>query len=171
MTITAEQPQDEATVPRMLWLDLTRRCQLSCSHCYNSSGPDGDHGTMTSEDWIRVLDEATDCGVQQIQLIGGEPTMHPAGAKLVEHALGLDLRVEIYTNLVHLPAPWWELFQRDGVSLATSYYSAQAAEHNADPGQHRAGRSACTSRSESRSSTPAETRPSRRPGAIWKRSG
>ncbi|GAA2432058.1 hypothetical protein GCM10010191_52470 [Actinomadura vinacea] len=134
MTITTDRTVEQAK-PRMLWLDLTRKCQLSCSHCYNSSGPEGDHGTMTIKDWTRVLDEAAGCGVQQIQLIGGEPTMHPAGAQLVEHALGLSLRVEIYTNLVHVSAEWWGLFQRDGVSLATSYYSDQAEVHNAVTGR------------------------------------
>ncbi|MFC5744090.1 radical SAM protein [Actinomadura rugatobispora] len=130
MTITAEQVQAEATVPRMLWLDLTRKCQLSCSHCYNESGPGGDHGTMTAEDWTRVLDQAAVYGVERIQLIGGEPTLHPAAMQLVEHALGLGLQVEIYSNLVSISASWWRVFQREGVSLATSYYSDHAGQHN-----------------------------------------
>jgi hypothetical protein len=27
---------------RFLWLEVTGRCQLRCSHCYSSSGPTGD---------------------------------------------------------------------------------------------------------------------------------
>ncbi|GDY45215.1 hypothetical protein SANT12839_060970 [Streptomyces antimycoticus] len=42
---------------QFLWLDLTRKCQLACGHCFNSSGPDGTHGTMTREDWFTVLDQ------------------------------------------------------------------------------------------------------------------
>ncbi|GHH83076.1 hypothetical protein GCM10018793_44260 [Streptomyces sulfonofaciens] len=79
---------------RLLWLDLTRRCQLECTHCYNASGPNGDHGTMTRDDWAGVLDQAASCGVLDVQFIGGEPT-----------------------------------------TLATSYYSHRAAEHNAMTGR------------------------------------
>jgi MoaA/NifB/PqqE/SkfB family radical SAM enzyme len=53
----------EPTTPQFLWLDLTRKCQLSCVHCYNASGPDGTHGTMTREDWVNVLGKAADSGV------------------------------------------------------------------------------------------------------------
>ncbi|MEY9859728.1 MoaA/NifB/PqqE/SkfB family radical SAM enzyme [Catenulispora sp. GAS73] len=113
-----------------LWLDLTRKCQLECLHCYNASGPDGDHGTMTREDWIRVLDQAIRTGVEKVQLIGGEPTMHPDFADLLSHAVSIGLQVEVYSNLVHVKAEWWELFRQPGVSLATSYYSENPPEHN-----------------------------------------
>jgi MoaA/NifB/PqqE/SkfB family radical SAM enzyme len=86
---------------------------------------------MTREDWVNVLDQAASGGVQRIQFIGGEPTMHPDFPELVDHALDVGLDVEVFSNLVHVSARCWELFQRDGLSLATSYYSDQAAEHNA----------------------------------------
>ncbi|MDG4535011.1 radical SAM protein [Streptomyces sp. AV19] len=111
-------------------MDLTRKCQLTCTHCYNASGPQGNHGTMSREGWIGVLDQAAACGVRDIQFIGGEPTMHPAFAELVDHALNVGLKTEVYSNLVHVRPSHWELFQREGMSLATSYYSNAAAEHN-----------------------------------------
>ncbi|WP_433227655.1 radical SAM protein [Actinomadura formosensis] len=131
MTITLEPGQARRTAPDMLWLDLTRMCQLGCVHCFNDSGPTGDRGTMARGDWVRVLDQAAAWGVRRVQYIGGEPTMHPDAVSLAEHALDLGLSVEVYTNLVHVSACWWDLFQRDGVSVATSYYSADPAEHNA----------------------------------------
>ena len=125
----------ERTTAQFLWLDLTRKCQLSCTHCYNESGPDGSHGTMTREIWISVLDQAVAAGVRAVQFIGGEPTMHQHFAELVNHALNVGLDVEVYTNLVHVPPRRWKLFQRDGLSLATSYYSATAEEHDARTGR------------------------------------
>nr|WP_243745228.1 radical SAM/SPASM domain-containing protein [Streptomyces hainanensis] len=121
----------DRTATRFLWLDLTRKCQLSCVHCYNASGPDGDHGAMSREDWGNLLDQAAGCGVRHVQLIGGEPTMHPHAAELVDRALTIGLAVEVYSNLVHVADAWWRLLRRPGVALATSYYSDQAAEHNA----------------------------------------
>lgn len=130
MATSIEALQSEGTTTRLLWLDLTRKCQLECTHCYNESGPDGTHGTMTRDDWIGVLDQAASCGVRNVQFIGGEPTMHPAFADLVGHALNIGLGVEVYSNLVHVSAECWELFQRQGLTLATSYYSDRAEGHD-----------------------------------------
>ncbi|GLZ08735.1 hypothetical protein Acsp03_62010 [Actinomadura sp. NBRC 104412] len=138
MTITIDHQRTKPATrqaPRMLWLDLTRKCQLACSHCYNDSGPEGTHGTMTRADWDRVLDQAAALGVEHIQLIGGEPTLHPDALHLVDHALALGLQVEIFSNLVSIPAPWWERLDRPGVSVATSYYSGDASEHNTVTGR------------------------------------
>lgn len=129
MITSVEPTSAEKTTTRLLWLDLTRKCQLNCTHCYNASGPDGTHGTMTGEDWISVLDQATAYGVRNIQFIGGEPTMHPDFTDLVDHALTIGLHVEVFSNLVHVSNECWEIFQRRGVSLATSYYSDRAEEH------------------------------------------
>ncbi|WP_232532498.1 radical SAM/SPASM domain-containing protein [Nocardiopsis dassonvillei] len=121
--------------PTMLWLDLTRACQLECAHCYNNSGPEGDHGTMTRTDWLRTIDQAAATGVRHIQLIGGEPTLHPDALEIATHALVAGMNVEVYSNLVHVTDAWWALLQRPGMSLATSYYSAHPDQHNAMTGR------------------------------------
>ncbi|WP_160050867.1 radical SAM/SPASM domain-containing protein [Nocardiopsis sp. FR4] len=132
MTITPERP---ITAPGMIWLDLTRVCQLECAHCYNNSGPDGDHGTMTRTDWLRTIDQAAAAGVRHVQLIGGEPTLHPDALEIAAHALAAGMNVEAYSNLVHVTDAWWALLQRPGMSLATSYYSADPDQHNAMTGR------------------------------------
>lgn len=132
--MTTAAPADPSRM-RLLWLDLTRSCQLTCTHCYNDSGPGGNHGAMSREDWLGVLDQAADHGTTGVQLIGGEPTMHPHFAELVDHALDIGLAVEIFSNLVHVSERCWTLFQRERVSVATSYYSANAVEHDAVTGR------------------------------------
>ncbi|HZU16536.1 MAG TPA: radical SAM/SPASM domain-containing protein [Candidatus Dormibacteraeota bacterium] len=117
-----------------LWLEITGRCQLRCEHCYADSGPWGTHGRMSELDWRRVLDEAADLGVRTVQFIGGEPTLHPALATLVCHAVDRGIEVEVFSNLVRVPSRLWEVFKDAGVSLATSYYSPKAAEHDAITG-------------------------------------
>jgi MoaA/NifB/PqqE/SkfB family radical SAM enzyme len=68
-------------------LEITGRCQLACVHCYAESGPHGTHGIMTRADWLAVIDQATAMGCIEIQLIGGEPTLHPDLPGLVVHTL------------------------------------------------------------------------------------
>jgi MoaA/NifB/PqqE/SkfB family radical SAM enzyme len=115
---------------RLVWLELTGRCQLRCTHCYAESGPESDHGTMTADDWRRVLDESAAVGAQEVVIIGGEPTLHPDLPELVRYALDRGMRVEVFSNLARpLPDALWALFETPGVRLATSYYSADARTH------------------------------------------
>src|SRR5258708_13769676 len=90
---------------------------------------------MTLGEWVAVIDQAKAMGCIQLQLSGGEPTLHPDFCGLVIHALDRGLEVEVYTNLVKVPAELWELFQRPGVRLACSYYSPDATDHDAITGR------------------------------------
>lgn len=131
MTVTfdAQAPARLSDI-ESLSLDLTRKCQLACTHCYNASGPDGRHGTMSRADWLNLVDEAAAYGIRDLQLIGGEPTLHPDAADVAKRALDNGLTVEVYSNLVHVTGDWWEVFRIDGVRVATSYYGADDDTHN-----------------------------------------
>ena len=118
-----------------LWLEVTGRCQLSCRQCYADSGPSGTHGSMTRWDWQRVLDEAGGLDVEMVQFIGGEPTLYPDLAQLVEYALARGLGVEVFSNLVHVADEVWDVFARPRLSLASSYYSDDPAQHAAVTGR------------------------------------
>ncbi|MFD7338757.1 radical SAM protein [Streptomyces violascens] len=135
MTIAPEAPAKPA-VPTFLELEITQRCQLTCgAHCYAEAGPSKGHGSMAADDWKRVISEAAVIGVKKVQLIGGEPTLHPDFTELVEHALTLDLDVQIYSNLYKVRLAHWDLFTRPGVSLATSYYADTDDGHDAVTGR------------------------------------
>lgn len=131
MTVTMDSPANRVEEPiRSLALEITGKCQNTCaSHCYAKSGPGGSHGSMTRDDWFEVLDQAAGLGVVMVQYIGGEPTLHPNLPQLIERALSLGMRVEVFSNLVHIRPSMWEVFARPGVRLATSYYSDSAQEH------------------------------------------
>jgi MoaA/NifB/PqqE/SkfB family radical SAM enzyme len=118
-----------------MWLELTGRCQLRCSHCYSSSGPAADHGTMTGDDWRRLLDQAAELDVSDVTFIGGEPTLHPDLPDLIRHALSQGLGVEVYSNLARVTEQLWQVFALPGMRLATSYYSRDADRHDAITGR------------------------------------
>ena len=52
MTSPLKTPDPDTSVPplRFLWLEITGKCQLECTHCYADSGPKGTHGTMATRD-------------------------------------------------------------------------------------------------------------------------
>jgi hypothetical protein len=113
-----------------LELELTGFCQLTCVHCLTSSSPQASHGSLALADWLSVLDQASGLGIGMVQLIGGEPLASPHAAPLIEHACGLGLRVEVFSNLYKVTDQVWRLLARPGVSLATSVYSDDPGEHD-----------------------------------------
>jgi MoaA/NifB/PqqE/SkfB family radical SAM enzyme len=119
----------DSLVPSFLELEFTTYCQLACVHCLSDSGPQGDPGTMSTEDWEKTIDQAAALGVSTVQFIGGEPTLDRRLPRLTRHALRAGLAVDIYTNLVHVTDEMWNLFQLRGVSLGFSWYTTDPAKH------------------------------------------
>lgn len=123
-----------------LSLEITARCSLKCTHCYADSGPRGSHGTMSFEDWRRVIRQARDLEFSSISFIGGEPTMHPRFGELVEFTLDLGLPVRICSNLVKITEELWRILDKGPVTLQVSYYSDDPHEHDritGIPGSHK----------------------------------
>ncbi|MGX2995457.1 radical SAM protein [Streptomyces sp. JNUCC 64] len=139
MTLAIEPPTKPFAGIASLELEITGKCQLACSHCLTESSPQAKRGAMTSGDWHQVIRDAATLGIPHVQLIGGEPTTHPQWREFAELALSLGLSVEVYSNLFHVRDEWWDLFTHPRVSVATSYYSDQAEQHEYitnRPGSH-----------------------------------
>ncbi|GAA0435987.1 radical SAM protein [Streptomyces luteireticuli] len=140
MTVVTEQPLLlPVQPPQSVQIELTSKCPLQCEMCFAASGPQGTHGTMTRTEWLAVITEAAALDVPLVQLLGGEPTVHPDWIELTEHALTLGRRVEVYSSLYKIHERWWEVFARKDVSLATSYHSDNPDEHDritGKPGSH-----------------------------------
>ena len=82
--------------PTLVDLQVTRRCNMGCPHCYASSHPAGEH--MAFEDVVRVLEEIARAGVCQLAIGGGEPLLHPAIAEILEVAHGLGIVPNLTTT-------------------------------------------------------------------------
>lgn len=97
---------------------------------------------MSARDWTGLIDQAAAAGINMVQFMGGEPTMHPSFPQIMSYALRAGLDVEVYSNMVHVTDEMWELFQAPRVSLAFSYFAKDAAAHNAVTGRpsHKATR-------------------------------
>lgn len=82
--------------PYTLIAELTYRCPLHCPYCSNPSDLTTHGNEIDADTWIRVLHEAEELGVVQLNLTGGEPLLRDDLELLVEEARKLDL----YTNLI-----------------------------------------------------------------------
>jgi uncharacterized Fe-S cluster-containing radical SAM superfamily protein len=116
-----------------LWLELTNRCNLQCTHCYAESGPRaGDQDLLERSDYERLMTEATEIGCRQIQFIGGEPTLNPDLPRHIQFAVRKGYSfIEVFSNLTRVDGPLIELFKTHGVHVATSVYAAAAETHDA----------------------------------------
>jgi pyrroloquinoline quinone biosynthesis protein E len=81
-----------------LWLlaELTYRCPLHCVFCYNPVDFARHEDEISTEDWIRVLQQGRSLGAVQLGLSGGEPLLREDLEVIVAEAH----RLGFYSNLL-----------------------------------------------------------------------
>ncbi len=82
--------------PLGMLAELTHRCPLQCPYCSNPIQLHKANEELSTEEWLRVFDEAADLGVLQVHLSGGEPTLRP---DLEQFVVGLARR-RVFSNLI-----------------------------------------------------------------------
>jgi len=82
--------------PYTLVAELTYRCPLRCVYCSNPLDYTRHADELDTGSWLRVLREAEELGVVQLNLTGGEPLVRNDLEELIVEARRLDL----YTNLI-----------------------------------------------------------------------
>jgi len=93
---------------RSVIFELTRRCNLSCRHCYNVwknpwPYPVGDPDTAFT---LRLLEKVlVKTGVQRVTLSGGEPLLRPDLPELVDFLAAKNVSVNLITNGTLLDEP------------------------------------------------------------------
>ena len=82
--------------PLAALLELTHRCPLQCPYCSNPLELERAKGELSTDEWMRVLDEASELGILQVHFSGGEPAVRRDLPELVAHAR----KVGLYSNLI-----------------------------------------------------------------------
>lgn len=82
--------------PYNLVAELTYRCPLRCAYCSNPVNFRDTREGLDGAAWSRVMRDAAALGAIHVGLTGGEPTLHPGLAEIVEAAS----RVDLYTHLI-----------------------------------------------------------------------
>lgn len=77
-------------------LELTHRCNLDCSLCYNDRGLRG--RLMTRDQYFRLFEDLAELQVMHMTFSGGEPLIHPDFLVLGRKAKELGFVVRIKTN-------------------------------------------------------------------------
>jgi pyrroloquinoline quinone biosynthesis protein E len=91
-----ETNKDGVSPPLWLLAELTYRCPLQCPYCSNPLEIAKYQDELSTEDWVRVMQQARKMGATQLGFSGGEPLVRQDLEELVQEARHLGY----YTNLI-----------------------------------------------------------------------
>lgn len=81
----------------IVFLELTRGCNLRCKHCLNNSGIP-EKNQLTIEECYDLIDKLSNAGLQEIRFTGGEPLVFNGIYDLIKYATDCGMFVSIGTN-------------------------------------------------------------------------
>jgi radical SAM protein with 4Fe4S-binding SPASM domain len=86
---------DNLPAPYRMDLALTYRCQNDCGHCYNEVR---EKSEIAPEQWKEVIEKLWKLGVPHVVFTGGEPTLYPRLADLIEKSEEMGQITGLVTN-------------------------------------------------------------------------
>lgn len=90
--VPSEQPH-----LKRLQIELSVKCNFSCTYCYSESGPT-QTASLTSDQVMDVIHKADSMGVENIDFTGGEVMIYRGWEELVEEARTCGMSVSVHTN-------------------------------------------------------------------------
>jgi len=122
-------PAGPLAAPLKVTFELTRRCNLRCTFCYNDSGPG--LRSFGDEEALDIARQLCDLHVLEVVLTGGEVLVVPQRLSAVLDILSArGAGVHVITNGWHMTPSWARSFADHGV------LSVQVSIDGADPSIH-----------------------------------
>jgi len=111
-------------------IELTYRCNLNCSFCYNDTKLQG--VPLATDEYVRFFEDLRDLGTMNLTLSGGEPLAHPEFFTLGRTARDLGFLVRVKTNGHALRGKLARRMQDevDPFMIEVSLHGATAAVHD-----------------------------------------
>jgi len=123
----------------LLAINLTRRCNLACAHCYLDASTLRDRGNdeLTTDEVCHLLDEVVTCSEHtMVVLTGGEPLVRRDLEEIVVHGTQLGLAIVVGTNGMMLTSRRVASLKQAGLlGVGISLDSLDADKHDSFRGQ------------------------------------
>jgi radical SAM protein with 4Fe4S-binding SPASM domain len=117
--------------PVVFW-NLTDRCNLSCTHCYSTSGPQSPtEGELTTAEARAFIDDLAASGVPLVIFTGGEPLIRPDIWELARYCRQRGIKTALSTNGTLITEEVAGKIRESGIEYAgISLDGATAATHD-----------------------------------------
>lgn len=89
--------KDQFSFADIVYLELTRGCNLRCKHCLNNSG-EVMPNQLNEKEFEDLIIELSKAGIQEIRLTGGEPLLYKNIYKLIELCTENGICTSLGTN-------------------------------------------------------------------------
>ena len=121
-------PQDR---PRLVFWELTRRCNLRCAHCRAEADDLIYEGELDTASALAVVDDIASFAEPILVLTGGGPLYRADLFEIARHALTRGLRIALATNGTLIDAQTAASIREAGFSrVSISIDGADAASHD-----------------------------------------
>lgn len=122
----------------MVWLPVTKVCNYRCIHCYENANKHSIEKNIDLCDYQRFFELLTKKhSVSCVQITGGEPLLR--GKTFINNLIKLLRKyqiqtIEIFTNLSLLDDEYIDIFKKNNIRIATSFYSQNEIIHDSITG-------------------------------------
>src|SRR3989338_8545276 len=117
-------------IPYSVVLELTRKCNLNCQHCY--AAPERGRRELSFDDIKHLIDELRELGALFVTFTGGDPTVNLNFLNILRYASDKKMAVRIFTNgLAITDNVSNELSKLNIFYVGVSVYGATAKTHDA----------------------------------------
>ena len=126
----------ERNIPVSITVELTRRCPLSCRHCYlpETRGRSGPARELSTAQWEKILGQLAEAGGLYLVFTGGEPLLRPDLARLCRRAKELKFDVRVFSTGLGLDRRKALELKEAGVSGFELSFYGRPALHDAVTG-------------------------------------
>ncbi|KAF0127186.1 MAG: radical SAM protein [Elusimicrobia bacterium] len=108
----------EKNIPLTAVIELTRRCPLSCRHCYlpEARGRARPGRELSARQWLKIFRELAGLGSMNLVLTGGEPLLRPDLPEIAGGAASLGFGVTVFTTGLPAAPALLRALKKAGVS-------------------------------------------------------
>jgi len=91
-------PQPEKFVPLIMSWNVTRECNLKCSHCYINASDKKSINELNTEEGKNLIDQICEVSRPLLVLSGGEPLLRPDLFELISYGSSKGLKMGLGSN-------------------------------------------------------------------------
>lgn len=115
-----------------LFLEITRRCNLSCIHCGSDCSSSVHAPELTTESWISIIRYIKNVFGKSVTFVitGGEPLVHPDLEKITAEIQAQDMNWGMVTNGFALTETKWNNLVKNGLSSVTISMDGMKKSHD-----------------------------------------